>query len=317
MKLFRNKLVRQGIALIVIAVVAYYFYSSLRANWSSVREIEFTFNWFIIAAVLLFMVAVVVSGWFWGLMMNILIRGTGRTVTVLEAVRVHIASWLLKYIPGQAGSLVNKVIWANAKGIGKKVVVISFLYENILLIIASFIAGIPLLFAANASDTVSQNTTSVIAVLIVLVLGILSTRTKSMHKLLSFLLRRFGVPTVTNDLFLSYWQVSRLQALYLLPRILNGVGAVFVALSIVPVPHAAFVQLGASYIVAATIGMLALFVPSGIGVRESVFVLLVSTVIPPEKAILIAVVARFYSTLADIGLAGLYLLIKSPRKLPS
>lgn len=317
MNLFKNKAVRQALAVIVIAVVAYYFYASLQKNWASVREIQFGFDWYAIAAIVIFGFAVVTSGWLWGLMLNIQIRAAGHRISLLEAVRVHTASWLLKYIPGQAGSLVNKVVWANTRGISKQITVISFLYENIFLLIASFIAGIPLLFVTRDSDIVAQNLLYVVAALVLLVIGLISTRTKIMHRLLGHLLRRLSGHTVTPDLFLSYWQVVRVQALYLLPRVLNGIGAVFVAISFLFIPEAAYIPIAASYIVAAAIGMLALFVPSGIGVRESVFVLLVGNTIPTEQAILIAIIARFYSTIADIGLAGLYLLIKSRRKLPS
>ena len=52
---------------------------------------------------------------------------------------VHSASWLLKYIPGQAGSLLNKLVWGKDKGFSRTLIVITFIYENIFLQLASII----------------------------------------------------------------------------------------------------------------------------------------------------------------------------------
>lgn len=91
-----------------------------------------------------------------------------------------------------------------------------------------------------------------------------------------------------------------------MPRVLIGAGFVFIAMSVVDVDPSMYLGLGATYILAGIIGILALFVPSGIGVREGVIILFASAYFPVETATLIALLARFYATVADVILALLY-----------
>ncbi|NTW42780.1 MAG: UPF0104 family protein, partial [Cellulomonadaceae bacterium] len=57
-------------------------------------------------------------------------------------------------------------------------------------------------------------------------------------------------------------------------------------------------------------GILAVFVPSGLGVRESVFVLIATAYMPVEQAIVIALLARLYSLIGDGVVALVYAVLK-------
>ena len=75
-----------------------------------------------------------------------------------------------------------------------------------------------------------------------------------------------------------------------------------------------YVAIASSYILASIVGLLAFFVPSGIGVREAVIVLTLSTYFGVEQAIVLAVVARLYTTIADGLLFLVYIVIKSRQR---
>ena len=108
--------------------------------------------------------------------------------------------------------------------------------------------------------------------------------------------------------FLSGVSIFKFQIEYLLPRLLNGIGFVLLAISILPtVEPSMYIGLAATYIFAGIIGMLAIFIPGGIGVRESIIVLLASSYMPVEQAIILSLVARLYTTVADIGVGLIYL----------
>jgi uncharacterized membrane protein YbhN (UPF0104 family) len=69
-----------------------------------------------------------------------------------------------------------------------------------------------------------------------------------------------------------------------------------------------------AYTLAGIAGTAAIFVPSGIGVREGVIVGLLSSVMAPEEALLAAVTARAVSVVADllpIGVLAGYSLVRS------
>jgi uncharacterized membrane protein YbhN (UPF0104 family) len=62
---------------------------------------------------------------------------------------------------------------------------------------------------------------------------------------------------------------------------------------------------GAAFVVAGAIGILAVFTPSGLGVREAVFIALVIPAgLSPVQAVSLAALARIITTLSDLVLVG-------------
>ena len=61
-----------------------------------------------------------------------------------------------------------------------------------------------------------------------------------------------------------------------------------------------------AYVLSIAIGVLAIFAPSGLGVREATIVLILSQFIPAAQAIVIALLARLISTASDALVAILY-----------
>ncbi len=113
--------------------------------------------------------------------------------------------------------------------------------------------------------------------------------------------------------FLTTKTLALYQAGYLIPRLLNGIGFVFIVGSLVPVDSSMYIGLAATYILASIVGLLAVFVPGGLGVREAVIVAFLSVYIPVEQAIVIALITRVYATISDLGVAGIYLILNKGR----
>lgn len=302
----RNRILRTLFTLVVVGVVGYFFARSLASNWDRLREQELSFGWELVLPTALFAAAVVVSGWLWGRMTAHLAKVP---VPVAEAVRVHCLSWLLKYVPGQVGSAVNKVAWASSRGLSRTLVLITFVYENAFLLIGSLVPPMLVLLVTGAVDLSGSGSAStwLLAALSALVPLIALTSRPVFSRLTNVLARRvLKRSEVPHEYFLSGGQAFWYQVQFLLPRIVNGAGLAIIAAVVVDAPADTWVPLACAYIVAGAVGILAVFVPSGIGVREAVLVLLATPYLPAEQAIVIALVARLLATLADGLVAGLY-----------
>jgi len=313
MKFLKNKLTRRVLAIFVVGIVGYFFYNSLSRNWQAVQSIDFSFNWLSAIAIVLFILAVAESGRLWGKTLNALTIKQDKHIEPIEAVRVQIISWLLKYIPGQAGSAVSKVVWAKNNGYSKKLVLITFIYENIFLLVASFLLSVPLLLIVSGGDTFFHNPIYILIPIVSLLLAGFLLNDKSMHTIMNFAFSKILKQPVSHDFFLTNRQSFKLQIYYLLPRILNAIGFVFVVISFLDISVASYIPLGAIYILAGAVGLLAIFVPSGIGVREAVIAIFAVQFMDPEQAIIVAIVARLYSTVADGVLAIMYFLLNLKR----
>ncbi len=311
MKHLNSKIFRTVLAWVVIGLIAYFFGKSLTDNWSQLQGIHLSFNMWSVLSILFFALAVVWTGVLWGKLLGQLSQ---KPISNEEAIRVHSLSWLLKYIPGQAGSLLNKISWAQKRGYSKKLVTVTFLYEHAFLIFASLLLSVPVILI-SFFDKAATNLSIFAPLLLALPLLFLVNQ-KVFYTLLNYLFRFLKRKPIDKEYILKSKQLFYYVLQFLGPRLLNGIGFIFVAASITPVPEQAYMGLAATYIFAGAVGLLAIFVPSGIGVREAVIVLFASQYFSIEVAIVLSLVARLYATLGDgvVALIYGYLLRKEKRK---
>jgi glycosyltransferase 2 family protein len=298
------------LTVLVVGVVAYFFATALWDNWDQVaaQHLSFDVRW--IVATLIFAAAVPLTGILWGRMLRALDADASTRVSHLEAILVQCASWLLKYIPGQVGSVVNKVVWAGKKRISRSLVVITFVYENVFLQLASIVPSIIILFLSLGPEIFGENATLLLLPLIILVPIVVVAYKPIFHRVVNLPARRVLKQPVPESHFLSSPQSLRFTLEFVGPRVLNGVGFVLLAATVTPVEPSLWLPFAAAYVLAGAIGILAFFVPSGLGVREAVIVLVLSQYIPVAEAIVISLLARLVSTIADAVVALFYLALR-------
>jgi len=125
------------------------------------------------------------------------------------------------------------------------------------------------------------------------------------------------------------WLSSRRKMAITLPRVSRPEIAAYVVLSTLgwvgyamafvlfahavldPVPLSAIV-LGASFILSYVAGILAVFAPGGLIVREAALVALVAPALGGEPALALAIASRLWLTLIDAGLSA-FMLVRAPR----
>lgn len=291
----------------IILLIGWFFYRSLSENWHKLKDVELSITPGVIIGIVLFTLAVVVSGVLWGYLLGEL---ASKRIRLTESIRIHSASWLLKYIPGQVGSYLNKVAWGVKQGISKKTVSTSFIYENVLMVVAGIGLSTPIVFLFK--DQLDGNLSLFLPLLVVIPFAVVLSR-RVFYTLLNLTTRVLKKKPFKESDFLSSSRLVAYQMGYLLPRLLNGIGFVFIVSSLLPVEPSMYIGLAATYILASIIGLLAIFVPGGLGVREAIIVLLLSVYFPIEQAIIVALVTRLYATVADIGVALIYLIFNKGR----
>lgn len=289
---------------LIVGLVGYFFVHTILDNIQSLKDTQLQLNNEVVIGTSLFVLAVVISGILWGKLINFLSPEVN--ISMKDAVRIHSASWLLKYVPGQVGSIANKLTWGKKKGISQKSITNSFIYENVLLVLASAILSAPVmvLFQGELGKEVSLFAPLLIIIPIAFVIY-----KPIFYRLLNFIFKRIGKKPFRDSDFLSTPQLLKFLVLYSLPRLVTGVAFVCIAVSFLAVEPSMYVGLVSLYILATVVGLLAIFVPGGIGVREAVIVLLASVYFPVEQAVVLSLVARFYATIADIGVGGIYLIL--------
>lgn len=304
------RIVRTAVGWGVVVLVGWLFYVTLRENWSNLDGISLGIDVWIVLVALAFIAAVAVSGWLWGLLLGDISRN--QHITHAEAVRVHSLSWLLKYIPGQVSSYVNKILWGTQHGFSKKSISTSFVYENVLMVIAGFALSLPVLVVVAGG----QDWSLVFAPLLLVTPMLLVLNRRTFLFVLNTFARLLRRSQFSDEQLLTTRQTVKFQLLYTMPRLLNGVGFVLIAQSVLAIEPSMYIGLAATYILASIVGLLAIFVPGGLGVREAVIVAFASVYFPVEQAVVLALVARLIATVSDAGVALVYLALNNGRLKP-
>lgn len=98
--------------------------------------------------------------------------------------------------------------------------------------------------------------------------------------------------------------LGRLVALQCLVWVALGLQVWVLLLGLGAAPGQALVVAIGGYALAHSLGLLAIGLPAGAGVREAVLTLALSTVVPPATALVVALVARAVLTVVDLSLAA-------------
>ena len=304
----RRRALRWIVTILVVGLVGWLFARSLADNWAELRAEHLRFSPWWILATACFAAAVAVTGSAWGRIVRWL--DPEAHISAREAVAVQCLSWVLKYIPGQVGSVTNKVLWAGKKGISRTLVLISFVYENVFLQIASIVPALAILLVSLGPGVFGENATLLLAPLLVLIPAAMVLHAPTFRRILELPLRRILKRSVPKEYFLSSGRAALSALEFVLPRIVNGIGFVLIAQTVSDITPAHWLPFGAAYALAGAVGILAILVPSGLGVREAVIVLVLSQYVPAPEAIVISLLARLLATIGDAVVAAIYLVIR-------
>lgn len=222
---------------------------------------------------------------------------------------VYAKSWLGRYIPGTAPWILSKIYFASQHGLSKQKLAISSLLEAGLQIIVVLVISAVMLALDPRLGVLSDTYKLIIAFTIALgSLALLPPVFNAFARFVYHILKKKALPA-------EHHATSRVVAqgslLYGLGAIFNGLVVFFVAKAVyaeLDPGNALFIMSAAN--LAGAVGMLAVFAPSGIGVREGVLLLLLGLVMPAEAALATVVLARLWDVLADFAFFGISTLFK-------
>jgi uncharacterized membrane protein YbhN (UPF0104 family) len=248
----------------------------------------------------------------------VILRGLGapRPRSLAVMADVYAKSWLGRYIPGTLPWILGKIYFASQQGISKTKLAVSSLVEGGVQLLVQLLVGLALL---SLDPRVASAMGGVWPLLVLAAVGcavLLHPRVFTV--VLSFVHRVVRKRPLDVEHF-PRWRVMVASAgMYVVGGILGGTAAYLVAVAVRP-------QLGitdllfviAAINLASAVSMVAVFAPSGIGVREAVLVALFALIMPLEVAVVVAIVLRLWTIGADLaflGTARLALMVDEARR---
>jgi uncharacterized membrane protein YbhN (UPF0104 family) len=290
----RRRIVLRLVQAAIVAATVYFLAAYLARSWSSIEDFDWTFHagW-LLASGLAFLVYYLAQAVFWWL----LLHGCGAHSPFLPAASVWGKSILARYVPGNVFMFVGRAWMSHSQGLAVERVTAAMVYEQALGVCGALLAVAVLFPFWEYRPGVTALSLLAIPVLVALMHP---CAFRSVAGWALRLARRpplevtlpFGTVLTMLLLFAVDWFVAGLGA-WLLARAITGLGVEALPLVIV------------AYALAYVAGMVAFFIPSGIGVREAVLTASLSKELPGGVALTWALLLRLWVTVVELVFVGL------------
>ncbi len=226
-------------------------------------------------------------------------------ISSLEYLPIHFLSMLGRYIPGKIWLILGRVELLKKKGINRSwTTFVSFFEMALLLIGAGVVVLIGLVNLQHPSLQKLGPWTYLIFIPVVLILINISNIYPIFQKIIA---RWSGKDFGKIPFPYGKFELQKILLYYALIWLLTGLAFTFLVKSVFPGEYS-FFYLTTIFTLSWILGFVSLLSPSGIGVRESILILLLSDLMSPTEASIIAVISRIWFTGIDLLLSGLIIL---------
>jgi len=278
-------------------LILVFLLKKLITNWQVIRDYEISVNYFLfILSIVIGIVPVFIAALNWRL---ILYAVSDTKLGYLNAIRIHIVSWLYRYVPGKVSSAISKLLLCKKFEIDKKDVLFSYLYENINIILSSVIVSVPLIFFAVKENFVLSDLQINIFFLVV-GFGVLFIFSSFFERLFLIFVRIFKIKKDFE--FKKINKISSVKFLfyYIINRAVLGFSFYAVIISVANIDINKIFYIVGVYALAGVVAIVINIAPSGIGIREGVMVLLLNLFFPLELSIVISLLSRASNMFSDL-----------------
>ncbi len=283
---------------VLVAVTILVFLArSLLANWANLHVSlgQLRWDWLLLSA-LFFALGYGVSALLWHESLVVFDSSPG----FRRALEIILLSQLPKYLPGGFWAIVGLVELAKKAGVRRSVSLASVGLISAAQVLSGLIFGV-----AVGLDLAVLGRTRLLAVGAGVVLAAVFMHPSVFSRVVRASFRLVGqeCPPMSLSLGQTIWLL--LVALLHFP--LAGLGLYFMAAALVPLSPSTIPSFMGAYALSWTIGYVAIFAPGGLGVREGIMVLLLTTAATLPVAILVSLAQRVWLTVIELVLAGLWL----------
>jgi glycosyltransferase 2 family protein len=212
---------------------------------------------------------------------------------------VYAKAWMGRYIPGTVTWIAGKIYLASSIGISKSRLAIASLLEAGMQIVAVTSVSLLLIGFDTRADTIPFSLKFLILVIAGLML--LALNPAIFNRIIRQAFKLIKKTEPGPELKANNKTVLRSFTLYAVGSIISGISYFFLTKSVDPsVSWNLFFYLVGAYNLAGAIGMATPFVPSGLGVRDGIQLVLLSAVFPIEIALVLTIISRLWSAIVDV-----------------
>ncbi len=286
-----KKALTRIIQIIIIGAIFFFLFRSLYKNWALVKTYTWHFNYVFIAASSLALMAIFFFlAFLWHWMLNRL----GGRLSLRKSLRIWFISNLGRYLPGKIWQVVGMVYMVNKEGVPTEHAITSAILSQTLAIIP----GLLLSILTYAFLTFARNQWFYLLLIPpAAVLMFLIAYPPFLERVINVINRRLKRPLV--HFTMGFKDSILFMGLYLVAWLLLG-GAFFLfTRSLTGPPWGNLIAYPGIFTGSYLAGLLSIFVPGGLGVREGILTYLLAFYFPLPIATAISLGSRIWMTAVE------------------
>lgn len=300
----KKKLI-QAVKIIFFLLVLFFLGRYFLENWEEIQQIQWNINTGnLILSFLLYFCYIITLASLW----HYITKLNQCEISHYDAVIAYLYSIPGKYIPGKVFMLAARFPPYEKQNKPLRKITICFLLENACTLLgAAFLFLMSLFFFPN--DLLEKYKYWTILLIILFFICI--------HpKILNFFLGILGkLAKKDMEIPVTYPEMLKTVLFFIFNWLVAGAGFYLLVKSVYPVPASQWLYTGGIYGLSTIIGILALFAPSGLGVREGILTAGLCLIMPEEYALTISLISRLWQTVAEILLVTGAFLVNQAVKL--
>jgi len=309
----RKGFIKKFLGAIIIILIFYFLSKNLFYNWQKIKEFEFSFNYIYLSLSFFFLVfSSILNGLIWKKIVDSL--NPDNDLKNLDAIKINSFAQLGKYIPGKIFSVLGKIYLSQEKRIDKKALYLSAFFDAFFHPIAMFILSLILtffFFRNIVNNFLIFYASGFLGIIFILIL----MHSKTLKRLFDFFLVKIKKEDLRSSFEFPLIEKIKIIIYYSIADILMGSGFFFLINSLTSLPLEYFLGAVGAYLLANILGLIVIFVPSGLGIREGILTLLLSSYFPLNIAVLISLIARVWAIAGDVFLPVIFYFHGKPKNL--
>lgn len=286
-----RKLLLHLLSLLLIIALFYFLGREFSHNWEQIRAFSFQFH---LPALLLASALYIATFTLFGIGWWLLLRYLHHSIPLLETLLYFFITQPAKYIPGKIWIAVTRMKFCKPHGVPNSMTLLTTGIEAVMEILAGSYVS---LIAILQTDLFGKY--SALGTIVITAVGLILLIPEIFYFFINLYLRIVKREPIQKHERVSFLKLLLLQINYALGMFLLGLSQLFFLQAFAPVGKEHFpvlMSIGAFSYVAS---ILAIFTPSGLGVREGVWYLALKGITAPHIAIIYAFVSRLWTIVIE------------------
>lgn len=212
---------------------------------------------------------------------------------------VYAKAWMGRYIPGTVTWIAGKIYMASKLGISKSRLTVSSILEAGVQIVATLSLSLFILALDPRLDVISSQVKLFLIGLAVV--SLIALLPPVLNRALATVFRLVRKKAAYDELRTNGRATFRSFILYVIGALIAGSSYYLLTVALYPqVGIDSYWFIVGAFTLAGALGMATPFVPSGLGVRDGVQLVLLSLIMPKEIALAVTVFSRLWSAVIDV-----------------